>query len=194
MLPELEPDVLLSAYASGMFPMADDDERIMWFSPDPRAVLPLDGFHASKNLRRLCRSARFEVTVDQDFEAVIAACADRRDGVWISGDIMDAYTRLHELGFAHSVETRLKGRLVGGLYGVSLGGAFFGESMFFRETDASKVALVHLVQRMTERGFSLLDVQFTTAHLRQFGVVEIARHDYLRALKIALSHPCVFAD
>jgi len=193
-LPELEPDTLLGAYASAMFPMADDEGGIMWFSPDPRAVLPLCGFHVSKNLRRRCRSARFEVTIDRDFPAVMAACADRQDGVWISHDIIEAYTRLHELGFAHSVETRLNGELVGGLYGVSFGGAFFGESMFFRETDASKVALVYLVQRMTEREFSLLDVQFTTAHLRQFGVVEIPRCDYLRELKIALSRQCVFAD
>jgi leucyl/phenylalanyl-tRNA---protein transferase len=194
MLPELQPDVLISAYAQGIFPMADDDGGIMWFSPDPRAVLPLDEFHVSKNLAKRCRSEFFEVTIDGDFERVMVACGQRSEGTWISQDIIEAYTRLHELGFAHSVETRRNGQLVGGLYGVALGGAFFGESMFHLVTDASKVALVHLVERMNDRGFTLLDVQFTTEHLKQFGVTEIPRSQYLDRLEIASSQSCVFAD
>lgn len=193
-LPELDPATLIAAYAQGIFPMADDDGEIMWFSPDPRAILPLDAWHVPKSLGQIFRSGKFTVVVDQDFAAVIAACADRPEGTWISADIVGAYTRLHELGFAHSVEARLGGELVGGLYGVALGGAFFGESMFYRVTDASKVALVFLVERMKERGFSLLDVQFTTGHLERFGVVEIPRDEYLRRLEFALSQSCVIAD
>ena len=193
-LHELEPEVLLGAYAEGIFPMADEEGRIMWFSPDPRAILPLDAFRVSRNLGRAYRSGKFAITVDRDFPAVIAACADRTEGTWISDDIVVAYTRLHEHGFAHSVETRLGGELVGGLYGVALGGAFFGESMFHQVTDASKVALIHLIERMAERGFSLLDVQFTTGHLQRFGAVEIPRDEYLRQLKFALSQSCHLAD
>jgi leucyl/phenylalanyl-tRNA---protein transferase len=192
---ELDPEILLGAYAQGIFPMADDDsDELMWFSPDPRAIIPLDDFHVSNNLRRLCRSDRFQVTVDLSFDDVIAACAHRTQGTWISDDIATAYKRLHRLGFAHSLETRRDGKLVGGLYGVSLGGAFFGESMFHHERDASKVALVHLVNRMNERGFTLLDTQFITPHLVQFGAIEIPRSDYLQRLRIASSADRVFAD
>ena len=193
-LRELEPDILLSAYASAIFPMADEDGEIFWLSPDPRAVLPLEKFHVPRTLRQLCRSGKFEVAVDRNFPAVIHACADRTEGTWISPEIVEAYTRLHELGFVHSVETRRDGELVGGLYGVHLGGAFFGESMFYRVRDASKVALVGLVDRMRRGGFSLLDVQFTTRHLRRFGAIEIPRQEYLRRLKIALSQRGRLAD
>ncbi len=193
-LAELQPEILLGAYAEAVFPMADEGGEIMWFSPDPRAILPLDEFHVSKNLRRLCASGRFTVTVNGDFAEVIGACAERGEGSWISREIVEAYTRLHGLGFAHSVETRARDELVGGLYGVSLGGAFFGESMFHRARDASKVALVHLVGRLKARGFTLLDVQFTTDHLTQFGAVEIPRAEYVDRLKNALSQKCVFAD
>lgn len=191
---ELQVDILLGAYGQGIFPMAVEDGEIEWFSPDPRAILPLNGFRISKNLRRRCASGRFEVTVDRDFAAVIAACAERPEGTWISPEIKEAYTKLHEFGFAHSVETRLDDSLVGGLYGVTLGGAFFGESMFHRVSDASKVSLVFLVDRMRERGFSLLDVQFSTDHLMQFGVLEIARERYIERLNFASSQTCEFAD
>lgn len=194
MLPELRPDILLEAYAQGMFPMADEDGEILWFSPDPRAILPLDDFHVSRNLRRRYESGRFTITVDQAFDKVITCCADREDGTWISADMIKAYTRLHELHHVHSVETWLEGELAGGLYGVTLGGAFFGESMFHRRTDASKVAMLFLVERMAERGFSLLDTQFMTDHLARFGAVEISRSQYLEQLDFALSRNCVFAD
>lgn len=191
---ELEPDVLLGAYADGIFPMADESGEIEWFSPDPRAILPLDGFRVSNNLRRTVRSGRFDVQMNGDFAGVMRACAERDEGTWISAEIIEAYTRLHALGFGYSVEAHRNGSLVGGLYGVALGGAFFGESMFHRETDASKVALVHLVERMKARGFTLLDVQFMTPHLRQFGTIEIPRKTYLARLQSALRQRCVFAD
>lgn len=191
---ELAPDILLAAYSEGIFPMADDDQELFWLSPDPRAVLPLNGFHASKNLQKKYRNGRYEMAIDRDFERVIDLCGDRTGGTWISDEIRKAYVRLHKLGFAHSVETWHEGRLIGGLYGVSLQGAFFGESMFFRETDGSKLALLHLVRRMITRGMTLLDVQFSTEHLKQFGVVEIPRSDYIKQLKIALSISAGFAD
>lgn len=189
--PTLTPDLLLYGYARGIFPMADPDEgdAVHWYAPDPRGVLPLDGFHVPKNLRKLVRQGRFEVTVDRDFEAVMRACAapaPRRETTWISEEVVEAYTALHRRGAAHSVECRQDGALVGGLYGVALGGAFFGESMFHRVRDASKVALVHLVRRLQRGGFSLLDVQFVTPHLAQFGGVEIPRVEYERRLDAAL--------
>ncbi|NOT01997.1 MAG: leucyl/phenylalanyl-tRNA--protein transferase [Phycisphaerales bacterium] len=191
---ELEPDVLLGAYADGIFPMADETGEIEWFSPDPRAIIPLDAFRVSSNLGRSCRSGRFEVHINRDFAGVMSACAEREEGTWISRDIIEAYTRIHGLGFGYSVEVYREGELAGGLYGVALGGAFFGESMFHRVTDASKVALVHLVERMRARGFTLLDVQFMTPHLRQFGTIEIPRETYLARLQSALRQRCVFAD
>lgn len=194
MATELEPAFLLTAYAQGVFPMADERGHIAWVDPDPRAVLPLDRFHVSKNLRRRCTSGRFTITIDQDFPDVITQCANRKEGTWISHEIASAYTRLYEIGAAHSVETREDGVLVGGLYGVSLGGAFFGESMFHHRTDASKVALVHLVERLNERRFTLLDVQFMTPHLARFGAVEIPRAEYLDRLESALSRRRRFAD
>ena len=189
----LTPEVLVSAYAHGIFPM-DVDGQVEWFSPDPRAILPLDGFHASKNLARCYRSGRFEIQINTRFEQVMLACGDREEGTWISDEILEAYVRLHELGLAHSVETWQDGELAGGLYGVALGGAFFGESMFHRRTDASKVALMALVERMRNRGFTLLDVQFTTPHLTQFGIVEIPRKEYLDRLAAALGVDATFVD
>jgi len=194
MRPDLSPENLLSAYACGIFPMADEQGRLHWLSPDPRAILDLDAFIVPRTLRTTIRQGRFDVTFNESFSDVVAACADRPSGTWISDDIRDAYVALHRLGFAHSVETRKDGDLAGGLYGVALGGAFFGESMFHRESDASKIALVGLVQRMRERGFVLLDIQFRTAHLDRFGAVEIPRADYQRRLRCALRLSCRFAD
>lgn len=184
-------DLLLAAYASGWFPMADDRGELSWYSPDPRGILPLDTFHAPARLRRVVRRGGFEVEVNTAFEEVVRACAlAERDpddaGTWISEEIVESYVALHRLGYAHSVEVRREGQLLGGLYGVALGGAFFGESMFHRATDASKVALVALVERLRSRGFLLLDTQWVTAHLEQFGAVEIPRGDYLRRLDASL--------
>jgi leucyl/phenylalanyl-tRNA---protein transferase len=183
-------DLLVSAYASGWFPMAVAGGEIRWFSPDPRGIIPLDTFHIPRRLARIVRSGAFSIHVDRDFEAVIRSCAlaDRDDegGTWIDGEIYESYCALHEAGYAHSVEVWQDGLLAGGLYGVALGGAFFGESMFHRVTDASKVALVALAERMRDRGFTLLDTQWTTDHLAQFGAVEIPREAYLRQLDAAL--------
>ena len=180
-------DLLLGAYASGWFPMADEEGTISWYSPDPRGILPLDTFHVPSRLQRVLRRAAFQVAIDRAFDRVIRACAEaeREPGdssTWISDEIMDSYRALHELGYAHSVEAWDGDRLVGGLYGVALGGAFFGESMFHHATDASKVALVALVERLRARGFTLLDTQWVTSHLQQFGAVEIPRDEYLRRL------------
>ncbi len=184
--PPLEPDLLLSAYAAGIFPMGMDSGEIGWFSPDPRGVIPVDGsFHIPHGLKRVLKKGTFEVRVNTAFADVMRGCA-ARDETWIDDTIFKSYVRLHYLGHAHSVETWRDGALVGGLYGVALGGAFFGESMFSRATDASKVALVALVERLRERGFILLDTQWTTAHLRQFGATDIPRRDYLATLRKAL--------
>jgi leucyl/phenylalanyl-tRNA--protein transferase len=186
---KLTPDLLIRAYASGVFPMADcRDGRIRWYAPDPRAVIPLDAFHVPRSLRQTVRKGLFQVTINADFPGVIHACAAREE-TWISREIERAYTDLHQLGVAHSVEAWREGRLAGGLYGVALGGAFFGESMFSRETDASKVALVALVEQLRTRGFVLLDTQFITSHLARFGAVEIPRHDYEHRLAGALPLP-----
>lgn len=191
---DLSPDRLLLAYQVGIFPMADDDGEIRWFAPDPRAIIPLDGFIVSRSLRAAVRRGAYEVCVNRAFDDVIVACAARDEGTWISDDIRLAYGALHRLGFAHSVEAWKDGELVGGLYGVAIGGVFFGESMFHRATDASKVALVHLVERMRERGYALLDTQFMTDHLRQFGTTEIPRAEYERRLRKAIQLKCAFAD
>lgn len=190
----IPPDVLLEAYASGWFPMGMPPEQgggIEWFSPHPRGVLPLDRFSVSSRLARVVRQGRFDIRVDTAFVDVMRACA-ARDETWISGEVLVSYARLHELGFAHSVEAWLDDRLVGGLYGVALRGAFFGESMFHLATDASKVALVALVERLRSRGYVLLDIQWVTPHLAQFGAVEIPRRRYLRLLAEALQRDCVF--
>jgi leucyl/phenylalanyl-tRNA--protein transferase len=188
--------LLVSAYASGWFPMAADGQ-IRWYSPDPRGILPLDGVHISRRLARVARQGRFRVEVDLAFGDVIRACAaDERDpadpGSWINDEILESYTALHQQGIAHSVETWLGDRLVGGLYGVALRGAFFGESMFHLETDASKVALAALVERLRARGYVLLDTQWVTPHLEQFGAVEIPRADYLKRLEQSLRLDCLF--
>ena len=190
----LSPELLLSAYQQGVFPMADPDEdgAIYWFRPEWRGVLPLEAFHVPKNLRKVVRRGVFDVTTDVDFAGVMRACS-ARESTWISEEIIDAYTALHRLGFAHSVECWQDGRLVGGLYGVALRGAFFGESMFHRVTDASKVALVHLVRRLRRGGYVLLDTQYTTPHLEQFGVEEISRPEYERRLAHALRRPARWA-
>lgn len=190
----IEPALLIHAYRQGIFPMALEDGQIGWFSPDPRGIIPLDHVHVPARLARVLRSGRFEAAVDRDFEGVMRACAaDREDGTWISDEIIESYMELHRQGLAHSVETWRDGRLVGGLYGVHLGGAFFGESMFHHETDASKVALMALIERMRDRGLSLLDVQWVTPHLTQFGAIEISRDEYLRRLNKVIDAPVNFA-
>jgi leucyl/phenylalanyl-tRNA--protein transferase len=190
----IPPELLLRAYASGWFPMGVEPERgggIEWFSPDPRGILPLEGFHVPARLQRVLRQGRFTTTVDRAFEAVIRACAERSE-TWITGDIIESYLHLHRLGFAHSVEAWSGEILAGGLYGVALRGAFFGESMFHRVPDASKVALHALVERLRARGFALLDVQWVTPHLARFGAIEIPRRRYLRLLERALRLDCSF--
>jgi leucyl/phenylalanyl-tRNA---protein transferase len=187
-------DTLVSAYASGWFPMAVEPGDIQWFSPDPRGIIPLDAFHVPSRLARVLRQERFDIAVDRDFEAVIRACASRpdEDGSWIDAEIIESYVALHRRGHAHSVEAWRNGALAGGLYGVALGGAFFGESMFHREPDASKVALAALVERLRARGFRLLDVQWVTRHLEQFGAREIPRRRYLRLLEAAIRVDAAF--
>jgi leucyl/phenylalanyl-tRNA--protein transferase len=189
--PELTPDILLRTYAAGIFPMAEsaDDPTLFWVDPDRRGVLPLDTFHVPRKLQKTLRSGRFEVRIDTAFADVIRMCGEANDGrpsTWINGEIIRLYAGLHRMGHAHSIESWRDGRLVGGLYGVALGGAFFGESMFSREPDASKVALCHLVARLRRGRFTLLDTQFVTRHLSQFGVREIARAEFRRLLAQAL--------
>ena len=188
---EITPEILLKAYAAGIFPMAEDadDPAIYWVEPRARGILPLDGFHLSKRLARTIRSDLFEVRTDQNFDAVIAGCAAPRanaEQTWINGRIRDLYGALFEAGHAHTVEVFLDGQRVGGLYGVSLGAAFFGESMFHTARDASKVALVHLVARLRAGGYRLADTQFVTDHLSQFGAEEVPRHIYKRRLAEAI--------
>jgi leucyl/phenylalanyl-tRNA--protein transferase len=190
-------DLLVSAYTHGWFPMAGDDEVIRWYSPDPRGIIPLDAFHVPSRLGRVIRSRRFEVRIDESFAEVVRACAEAErepgdSGSWISEEIAESYHALHAAGIAHSVEAWRDGRLAGGLYGVAIGGAFFGESMFHRATDASKVALVALVERLRQRGFRLLDTQWVTDHLVQFGAVEIPRPTYLKLLDESLQVSCRF--
>ncbi len=187
----LTPELLLRAYAAGIFPMAEaaDDPDVFWVDPEQRGILPLDGFHLPRRLSRTLRRDIFEVRCDGAFEAVVRGCAEPmpdRPKTWINEEIVRLYAALHRLGFAHSVETWRDGELVGGLYGVALGAAFFGESMYSRVTDASKVALAHLVARLRLGGFRLLDTQFVTGHLQQFGAVEISRAQYHRRLTAAL--------
>jgi leucyl/phenylalanyl-tRNA--protein transferase len=187
---KLTPHLLLNAYSQGIFPMADKDDTIYWYDPDPRAVIPLDTFHVPRSLARTIRQGQFEIRVDSAFRAVMEACAEPASGrevTWINSEIVAAYGELHALGFAHSVETWLGGELVGGLYGVALGGLFAGESMFSRVRDSSKVALVYLVERLRRGGFCLLDTQFMTDHLRRFGTIEIPREEYQARLTHALT-------
>ena len=187
----IPPDLLLEAYASGIFPMGMDDGTIRWFSPDPRGILPLEKFHAPHGLKRALKRPGWELRIDTAFDEVVGACAAREE-TWITPLIRNACRELFAAGHAHSVEIWKDGRLAGGLYGVALGGAFFGESMFHRVTDASKVALWHLVRILREEGFALLDTQWTTDHLDQFGAVEIPREEYLERLARALTIPANF--
>jgi leucyl/phenylalanyl-tRNA---protein transferase len=190
---DLSPTRLLDAYRHGIFPWYDDETPILWWSPDPRAVFELDGLHVSRRLRRTIRSGRFTVTVNYDFGGVIRACAVRPEqGTWITADMIAAYERLHRLGFAHSVEAWRGDELAGGVYGVAIGGLFAGESMFTRVRDGSKVALVALVKRLRDRGYTLFDTQFVTDHTRRLGAVEIPRDEYLERLREALARGATF--
>jgi leucyl/phenylalanyl-tRNA--protein transferase len=193
----LTPDLVLKAYACGVFPMAEgkDDPGVFWIDPDWRGILPLDDFRIPRRLARTVRSDRFEISVDQAFDAVIRGCAKRtprRRETWINDAIRQVYSTLHARGFAHSVECWRGGQIVGGLYGVALGAAFFGESMFSVERDASKVALVHLVERLRVGGYTLLDTQFVTRHLINFGAIEVRRAEYLELLNQALGRDATF--
>ena len=191
---EITPDILLRAYSIGLFPMAEsrDAEALFWVEPEARGVFPLDALRVSRSLAKTVRGDRFAVVADRDFDGVMAACADR-DKTWINADIRRLYGQLFALGCAHSVEAYLGNELVGGLYGVSLGAAFFGESMFHRARDASKVALVHLAARLRLGGYKLLDAQFVTPHLAGLGAVEIPREEYRRRLAAAIDAPATFS-
>jgi leucyl/phenylalanyl-tRNA---protein transferase len=190
----LTPDILLQAYRCGIFPMAESAtaKQLHWYEPKQRGIIPLDGFHVSRSLAKVVRSERFEVSANSDFDAVIRACAAPaagRENTWINATIRDLYGKLFEMGHCHTIEVRLAGQLVGGLYGVSFGQAFFGESMFHLATDASKVALVHLIARLKNGGYQLLDAQFKTDHLAQFGAIEIDKSLYQTLLAQAVKQP-----
>lgn len=193
----ITPQVLLKAYSAGIFPMAEsaDDPALYWIEPEERGVIPLKGFHLSHSLRKTVRKRKFEIRTDTAFEDVIRACAEKttgRDVTWINHRIFKLYTQLHKMGCCHSVESWLDGTLVGGLYGVRIGAAFFGESMFSRATDASKVALVHLVARLNAGGFQLLDAQFQNPHIEQFGTYTVKKADYHPMLEAALDGEAEF--
>lgn len=187
----ITPDILLKAYSCGLFPMSEsaDDPNLFWVDPEERGILPLDEFHISKSLQKIVRSHKFDIRFNQDFAGVMEKCAASapdRPTTWINDVILELYQSLHQKGYAHSVEAYLDDQLVGGLYGVSLNGAFFGESMFTRVSNASKVCLVHLVKRLKDRDFQLLDTQFTTDHLKTFGAIDIPRDDYAYLLHQAM--------
>jgi leucyl/phenylalanyl-tRNA---protein transferase len=189
--PAITPDVLLRAYSIGLFPMAEsaDDPEIFWVEPEMRGILPLDAFHVSRSLQKAIKRSPLTIRADTAFEAVMAGCAQEapdRPSTWINSTIRTLYTDLHRMGHAHSVEAFEGDELVGGLYGVSLGSAFFGESMFSRRTNASKICLVHLVERLRTKGFRLLDTQFTTEHLKTFGAIDVPKADYLQMLASAM--------
>ena len=181
----INPEFLLQAYRIGIFPMAMEQGEIGWFSPDPRGVIPLESFHQTKSLKRVVASKKFEIRINSSFSEVIDGCAER-DETWIDETVRESYISLSANGYAHSVEAWYEGELVGGLYGVAIGGAFFGESMFSRKSDASKVALVALVEHLNRRQFILLDTQWTTPHLRKFGAVDIPKSDYIKKLNKAI--------
>lgn len=188
---DITVDILLRAYSIGLFPMADaaDDPELFWVEPEMRGIIPLDGFHVSKSLAKVVRKKPFDIRFDTDFAGVMALCAeeaDDRPSTWINATIRRLYGELHEIGHAHSVEAWEGDELVGGLYGVSLGSAFFGESMFSRRTNASKICLVHLVERLRDKGFTLLDTQFTTEHLKTFGAIDVPKADYAKILERAV--------
>jgi leucyl/phenylalanyl-tRNA--protein transferase len=190
---DLSPPRVLDAYRRGIFPWFDDNSPILWWSPDPRAIFELDGLRISRRLARTVRSGKFTATVNRAFADVVRGCSHRpSDGVWITADMIAAYTRLHELGHAHSVEVWHDGKLAGGVYGVTVGGLFAGESMFTRVRDASKVALVHLMERLRQRCFQLFDVQFLNDHTARLGAIEIPRRDYLARLRTAVSCDVTF--
>lgn len=191
---DLRPQWLLHAYRSGIFPWYDEGDPILWWSPDPRAIIDLDGLHVPRRLCRTIRSGRFTLTVNLAFPDIMRGCADRSEGTWITEDMMRAYKTLHDLGYAHSVEVWADGELAGGLYGVAVGGLFAGESMFIRRRDASKVALVYLVARLRERGFQLFDIQMRTEHTARLGAIEIPRREYLARLREAIACPVTFVD
>jgi len=191
----IPPSLLIEGYRRGLFPMGMPDGTVQWFSPDPRGIIPLDTFHLPRRLARAMRAPGLEIRLDTAFADVVRACAAREDedGTWITPDIVDSYAALHDLGVAHSVEVWKDGALAGGLYGVAVGCAFFGESMFHRERDASKIALAALVERLRARGFTLLDIQWVTPHLEQFGAVAISRDAYLARLAAAVGGGCQFS-
>lgn len=191
---DLRPARLLEGYQLGIFPWYDEGWPVLWWSPDPRAIIELDGLRVSRRLQRTLRSGRFVVTVNQAFADVMRGCADRVEGTWITRDMFRAYCDLHRRGHAHSVEVWHAGELAGGVYGVAIGGFFAGESMFHRVTDTSKVALVHLVDRLKERSFQLLDIQNISEHTRRLGAIEIPRREYLRRLRRALVVKTTFVD
>lgn len=196
---ELEPGWLLDAYTHGIFPwpFGDDSNPMAWWSPDPRGILELDGLHISRRLRRTLRQGRFEVSCDRAFRDVMAACATgpgRLGGTWITPRMLAAYTRLHEVGFAHSVEVWQEGKLVGGTYGVCIRGLFAAESKFYRQRDASKVALAHLVEHLKRRGYTLLDLQMVTPHTERLGAIEISRDEYLERLVEAMEQDVTFGN
>ena len=191
---DIDVDILLRAYSIGLFPMADsaDDPELFWVEPDMRGVIPLDDFHVSKSLAKAIRKKPFDIRFDSAFDAVMIGCAaeaDNRPSTWINGTIHRLYNDLHYIGHAHSVEAWEGDELVGGLYGVSLGSAFFGESMFSRRTNASKICLVHLVEHLREKGFTLLDTQFTTEHLKTFGAIDVPKVEYTKMLEPAVNRP-----
>ncbi|MFN8349664.1 MAG: leucyl/phenylalanyl-tRNA--protein transferase [Spirosomataceae bacterium] len=193
----LSADDLIYGYMNGIFPMADSDGTLYWYSPDPRAVIPLETYKSPKSLRPLLNKAYFEVRVNYDFEGVMRGCASPREGdpaTWISEEIIAAYTELYRLGFAHSVETYLENRLVGGLYGVAIGAAFFGESMFHTVNNASKVAFHYFIEILKRQGFELLDTQFINDNVRRFGAIEIPKSEYIRLLKRAVSKKARFTE
>lgn len=187
---QLSADLLVYTYSQGIFPMVHDDGEIYWYDPDPRAIIPLDSFHIPRSLQRTIRQGKYQVKFDTAFRQVMEQCAapgPGREETWIDDRLVDAYENLHNLGIAHCVESWRDGKLVGGLYGVAIGGLFAGESMFALARDASKVALVHLVRRLNQQGFVLLDTQFMTDHLRRFGTVEISSEEYKSRLAVALT-------
>ncbi len=196
---DLTPEILLQAYAIGIFPMAQsqEDSKLYWFDPDPRTIIPLDNFHISRRLERTLGQQKFQITFDTAFTEVMRKCAEAapdREETWINEDIIRLYTQLHHYGYAHSIETWQDNKLVGGVYGISIGGLFAGESMFSRVTDASKVALATLLKHLKQQNYSLFDVQYTTEHLKRFGAIEISKEAYKQRLSQALENECSFLE
>lgn len=194
---KLTADDLIYGYMNGIFPMADSDGTLYWYSPDPRAIIPIDTYKPPRSLRPILNRKQFDVRINTNFEGVIRSCARPRsddEGTWISEEIIQAYTELHQSGFAYSVETYSDNRLVGGLYGVSIGAAFFGESMFYEVPNASKVAFHYLIEILRKQGYQLLDTQFINDNVRRFGALEIPRSEYIPMLKRAFSRKCIFTE